>query len=363
MKEFIQKYLNRREKTPYRLMKLSGKIPKDFVNLEMTAACMAAEQYTDHYVSYRLRPKTTGGIPVLNMNGDLSSLAIVMQGPLMLDDDFTAETVRFYRRCYPDAEVIVSSWVGSDAQAVGRIESEGATVVLSEMPENCGHLNINYQAVNTLAGVKKAIELGAQYVCKTRTDQRLCHTEAMGHLMNLLHAYPVCGDDFAETPRGRIAAVCMPYGDMFFPYAISDFLYFGYAEDILKLFSLPLDTREKGKGGFGMTRRKIAEDLIAPEIQFIRSYIDAMGGSSECTVKAYWTFMKNHMITLNKNELGLYWPKYGERYVENTINGYYFPNETEDSFHCYNFDFIHWLALYNGTLVYRPEYERYADKL
>lgn len=361
MKGIIQGYLNFRENTPYKLAKLSGKVPQNFVNREMTAACLAAEKYTEDFVSYRLRPKSAGEVPRLDIGAALSDVAIVLQGPLLLENDFTVETVRLYRRSFPDAAVIVSSWVGSDPEAVRRLEQEGAIVALSELPDNCGHLNINYQAVNTLAGIRKAIEIGAEYVCKTRTDQRLYHPDAFTHLLNLHQCYPVCNDDFKEKQKGRIVSVCMPYGDLFFPYAVSDFLYFGYAEDIEKLFSLPLDTREKGKGGKGMSRKKIAEELIAPEIQIIRTYIDLMGGNNECTVSAYWSFMKNHMIMLNKDEIGLYWPKYGERYAEHSINGYYYQIEEENAYHCYNFDFIHWLMLYTGMLTYKPEYERFCD--
>lgn len=361
MKEKIQGFLNFRERTPYKLVKLSGKVPQNFVNRHMRAACLAAEKYTDHFVSYRLRPKRTGGVPVLNVCEGLSSVAIVLQGPLLLENDFTVETVRFYRRCYPGATVIVSTWVGADAGAVSRLEEAGAVVVLSELPDHCGHLNINYQVVNTLAGVKKAVALGAEYVCKTRTDQRFCHTDAIAHLLNLLRTFPICNDDFARPQKGRIVSGCMPYGDLFYPYAISDFFYFGYAEDIEQLFSMPLDDRPKGAGGRGMSRRSISEEMIAPEVQLIRSYISSMGGDNACTVEAHWRFMKNHMIMLSKDELGLYWPKYDERYTENTINGTYYPEEVEDSYHCYNFDFIRWLALYSGTMTYKPEYERLSE--
>ncbi len=361
MKDKIQGYLNFRARTPYKLVKLTGKVPQNFVNREMSAACIAAEKYTDNFVSYRLRPKSCDGIPRLEVCSGLADVAIVLQGPLLLENDFTLETVRLYRRGFPDATVIVSSWTDADPDTVSRLEKEGAIVVLSKLPENCGHLNINYQAVNTLAGIRKGIEIGAKYICKTRTDQRLYHPDAFGHLLNLLNCYPVCNDDFKEEQRGRIVSVCMPYGDMFYPYAVSDFLYFGFAEDIERLFSFPLDTREKGKGGLGMSRREIAEKLIAPEVQIIRSFIEAMGGNSECTVSAWWRFMKNHMIMLNKDEIGLYWPKYSERYAEHSINGHYYLIEKENAFHCYNFDFIHWLMLYTGMLVYKPEYEGLAD--
>ena len=36
-------------------------------------------------------------------------------------------------------------------------------------------------------------------------------------------------------------------------------------------------------------------------------------------------------------------------------------NEEKNAFHCYNFDFVRWLSLYQGTLVYDQKYEEYAE--
>ena len=138
-------------------------------------------------------------------------------------------------------------------------------------------------------------------------------------------------------------------------------LIFGYTEDVEELFSLPLDKRPKGGYGKGKTRRKVAEEMIAPEIQFLREYVRRMGGNNECSVKAYWQFAKNHLVTINKDEIGLFWPKYEGRYSENTQNGSYYLNEEKNAFHCYNFDFVRWLSLYQGTLVYDQKYEEYAE--
>ena len=159
----------------------------------------------------------------------------------------------------------------------------------------------------------------------------------------------------------RLRSKAMTYGDLFYPYCLADFLYFGYIEDIEELFSLPLDKRQKGEYGNGKTRRKVAEEMIAPEIQFLREYIRRMGGNNECTVKSYWQFTKNHLVTINKDEIGLFWPKYEGRHSENTQNGSYYLNEEENAFRCYNFDFIRWLNLYQGTLKYDQKYEEYAE--
>ncbi len=42
----------------------------------------------------------------------LEDTAIVMQGPIMYDDDFTMETLYRYRAIYPDTLIILSTWEG-----------------------------------------------------------------------------------------------------------------------------------------------------------------------------------------------------------------------------------------------------------
>ena len=51
----------------------------------------------------------------------------------------------------------------------------------------------------------------------------------------------------------------MPYGNMFQPFYISDFFYFGKSNDIKKLFYISLDKRDKGGFSKGASKREMAE--------------------------------------------------------------------------------------------------------
>ena len=259
MNHKILKALEFHAKMPYSVINIFKRQSPNFVNREMKAACVAAESNTGCYVTYRLRSKAMTDIPILpHLSCDLDNkIAIVMQGPLMVENDFTLETAKFYKRCYPQALIIVSTWKDSDSETIEKIKQQNVVVVLSDLPDNCGNLNINYQTVNTLAGVKMAKEMGAEFVCKTRTDQRIYHTDTMNYLANLVRTFPVNNEDFVEKQKGRIVTMCMPYGDLFYPYCLADFLYFGYIEDIEELFSLPLDKRQKGEYGNGKLDEKL----------------------------------------------------------------------------------------------------------
>ena len=108
MNHKILKALEFHAKMPYSVINIFKRQSPNFVNREMKAACVAAESNTDCYVTYRLRSKVMTDIPILpHLSCDLDNkIAIVMQGPLMVENDFTLETAKFYKRCYPQAIII-----------------------------------------------------------------------------------------------------------------------------------------------------------------------------------------------------------------------------------------------------------------
>ena len=57
-----------------------------------------------------------------------------MQGPIRKEDNFTYNTVKYYRDIYPNAKVIVSTWIDEDANDIEKIQELGATIVLNEKP-------------------------------------------------------------------------------------------------------------------------------------------------------------------------------------------------------------------------------------
>ena len=87
----ILKALEFHAKMPYSVINIFKRQSPNFVNREMKAACVAAESNTGCYVTYRLRSKAMTDIPILpHLSCDLDNkIAIVMQGPLMVENDFT----------------------------------------------------------------------------------------------------------------------------------------------------------------------------------------------------------------------------------------------------------------------------------
>jgi hypothetical protein len=144
---------------------------------------------------------------------------------------------------------------------------------------------------------------------------------------------------------------------------LSDFLYFGTVSDVETIFwgkesdvNMSYEERtlwtEKLKGTMS---KKEFYALTAPELHLIRCYCDIVGKQkTELTVQSYWQSIKESLICLGWNDIGLYWPKYGlynEAKIENTL-------DEPISFNSYTWDFGKWLLLYQDKLVYRDEYEK-----
>jgi hypothetical protein len=323
----------------------------------MMGVCEAIDSKTDYFCSYRIRPQNTNVVNQTLGDKCQKKVCILIQGQYI--DGFTEETIKFYRFTYPNAIILFSTWNGVPIDIISNIKKQGAIVVESEEPENPGRLNINYQIINTQNGINKAIELGAEYICKVRSDQRMYHPTALSYLISLVDLFPV--GEKSKNQNRRIVAVTMPHGSMFQPFYVSDFFYFGTASDIKNLFSLSLDEREKGAFSKGYSKKQVANENRSPEGIIMRHYARYTEQSDECSIESYWNFLKNSLICINRNDVGLFWNKYNEKTDDALWNGYYEVNEQKGEMALYNFDYCNWLALYNGEIVYERSYEEYAE--
>jgi hypothetical protein len=317
------------------------------------------EKRTNGYCSlYKETRFPTSARQVISFR-QFNQIAVILQGQVENCLDFLLETIAFYAKAYPGIHIIVSTWVDEDPRALEVLEeSPLCTLITSEYPVRGGSLHVNYQVANTFAGVEKAKSLGVRYVCKTRTDQRLQRNDVFGHLKDLVSVFP---SSSSLDCRGRIAALGMTYGNLFYPFLLSDFLYFGYTEDIERMFSLPLDSRAEFDVPSGSTRRQWSEAEKAPEVMIAKSYARSLGLSADSTVRAWWEFLKNAIVCTDVQSVGLIWPKYDSRFIYEKSKGLEFDDDTPVLLKTYNTDFKIWLGIYSGGITYREEYERYAD--
>lgn len=351
-----------------KLFSIFGKKNKERKYLIKTT-CKCAQTYSDKFITYRERYKYASSY---NIIGELTNIsancAIILQGPIREEDNFTLETVKLYKKEYPNIEVIVSTWDDTSNAIVDEIEKNGGTVILNKKPKNTGIGNINFQKVSTLAGINYANVKKCQYVLKTRTDQRICRNHFIEYFMSLIKQFPLDCSIKKQSER-IITGPGLVDGTIFKPYMISDFMYFGNIRDVELIFSKELDesnmsVEEREKWILGLKgKTKISEflNITAPELHMIRHFADnVMDKKSELTLKSYWEFVKKHLICLGWNDVNLYWPKYAifnESRIDSTTN------DKSDIITSYCWDFAEWLLIHNDTIAYKKEYEEYSQQI
>lgn len=284
---------------------ISGDEPTLFRRLKGFQALLAEEFNTldkawTSRVSRLKKPDTSE--PVLTTE---TRVAVVMQGPLRLEDDFTLETVRYYRHTMPGSAIIVSTWKDENAAALAAIEAAGGIVVASDHPEHPGSGNINRQIRSTAAGLAAARELGFEFSLKTRTDSRIYSYHVLDFLTGLVGSFPLR----VETQqRGRIAILDFATR-LFVPNHPADLLMFGRTSDLATYWGGPESRepeREKRPKNVGMV-----SDERTPEVYACESYLKRIGYPYERTIASWWRTLAELFVVVDRNAIDHFWPKYG----------------------------------------------------
>lgn len=168
------------------------------------------------------------------------SISIIVQG--RVNSSITALCIKKLRQCFPGAEIIISTWEGSDISGLNvdaALFSSDPGAVLADEKEKTMN-NVNRQLISTWAGLNAATR---PYLLKTRTDILFENTE----FLNFFGKYDVIPSPFFEhrllicnyyTRNPRAMPLC------FHP---SDWIVFGTTADVRKYYaSVPLMGENEG---------------------------------------------------------------------------------------------------------------------
>ncbi len=236
--------------------------------------------------------------------------AIVMQGPLRHEDDFTFETVKLYRHHYPAATIILSTWEGEDVSKFQAFEGKRFVVVKSAKPSFPGPHNINMQIVGTKAGIEEASRLGLAYTLKTRTDQRMHAINALLFMQNLLEQFPVLG---TKKQSKRIASINTGTSKVRL-YYFSDLFMFGDTHDMHTYWSPDL-----------ITDPSVRTPTFLPEGYLVEQFLEKTGRDTKHTMEDYLAFMGERGIIIDNEAVDVYWPKYASIWREYRFRNYFAP--------------------------------------
>lgn len=231
------------------------------------------------------------------------SLAIVMQGPVDKEEDFTLETIKIYRKNFDNTKIIVSTWDNEDDNYLKLIQNEGAIVLKNKKPVNPGPLNINMQITSSLCGIKRAEDLGADYVMKTRTDQRIYGVNVKEFLINLINTFPV-KSGYGQKKR-IISTNYISF--KYTPYLISDMTMFGDLSDMKFFWEVNPDERNS----FPL-KRPVEREYIKrrpSEIYLATEFLKKIGREPKWSITDYWQILADHFCIVDIHDLDMYWHK------------------------------------------------------
>ena len=249
--------------------------------------------FTSDYFTFHNRPKKSS-YGALSGSGLCSEIAVVIQGPMVRRSGLTMETLRTYRKFWPNAQIIYSTWHEYNFPESVELGNLNIDVVFSKKPGSAGHANLNLQLLSTFSGLSQ-VDSSRQLVLKTRSDQRIYNPFALD-ILAFYHRFNVT--DTNEKPTRLVFSSFDTFRNR--EYGLSDFLAFGTLEEQLTYWSYPLEPGDTEVPG-----------IIEPTPEQILShrYIKQKLGNA-----AGWDDgLRQLFAVVDNSSLDLFWPKYSAR--------------------------------------------------
>jgi hypothetical protein len=159
----------------------------------------------------------------------INDISVVVQGPIHTQDNLTKRVLESVRTHLPDAELILSTWKGSQIDGL-----DCDVLLLNDDPGAINGHNVNRQIVSTRNGLQKATRT---YAVKLRTDTQLTGTG----FIDAFDKYPERREDFKVFEHKIVIPTLYTRNPrrsyLFHP---SDVFQFGLRSDMIELWSIPL---------------------------------------------------------------------------------------------------------------------------
>lgn len=183
-----------------------------------------------------------------------SEISIIIQGPI--HELFVEEIIAQTRNIFQNSEIIVSTWIGSNAYLIP------SDVILVQNPDPGGaqinddpivYDSANRQIISTLGGLRKA---SRKYSIKMRSDILFEHND----WLKMFNHYQKYDQDYKFLrSRVLISRLCSVNPKKIpLPYHPSDWVFFGLTEDLIDIFDIPLLTEESANWFQGKIKNEFA---------------------------------------------------------------------------------------------------------
>jgi len=307
----------------------------------------------DNYFSYHLRPKSSKNFYLESTCSIDEKLAIIIQGPIQNNFNFLKNTIEIYKKIFKNSLIVISTWERENQILIDSLKDENIFILYNKEPEK-SYRNIDHQICSTNVALNFALEKGAKYSLKTRTDVRLYKNNLETFLISLIKSFPVKQN---KLTKSRIIVPSL-VTFKFRLYSLSDIVMFGETEDLLKYFNV--ETYKEGLEKFNLNEQNVIKEgtPIVAEIFLCSRFINALEGKINWNLNNWWQSLKDYFCIVDNSSLDLFWYKYDWEYENRYLRTY------SDKF-ARAIDFQDWLSLYQGLennwLTASSESEKYNE--
>jgi len=259
------------------------------------------------YVTEKVRdvsPSKYAGI----MPDITSDVAILLQGPIIEKDQFTFETISLYRKNFPKAEIILSTWE-SDRKKTKNFENLDLKIIFGTPKyADFGYGATNLQILSSQNGLKYIKERNIKYTLKSRTDQRFSNPEMLIFLKSMLNIFPLHNSEGLYQKERLIGISFNSF--VYRLYGLSDMFLFGTTEDVFNYWNCQFDMRDFGKIKQNhSTKRNYSLGRFC-EIYFMTEFLKSRGVELNWTLRQSWDEYAKRFLIVDGTTLDLFWPKY-----------------------------------------------------
>ncbi|MGQ9806146.1 MAG: WavE lipopolysaccharide synthesis family protein [Chlorobiales bacterium] len=253
-----------------------------------------------------------------------NEISIVVQGPVAREHNLTARCLLSARKFFPQSEIILSTWKGSNIQGLHFdkviFSEDPGGVFLSEHKGRKMYSNTNRQIVSTNAGLSL---VERKYAIKFRTDMIFTSSNFLRFFfrfnkrasrLNLLERRVIVSSIFTPNPNRLISK----------PFSPSDWFTFGLANDVKNVWDIPLAPEPDNSLWFKThpfpegvrekdSMRYRHEQYIW--LSFLRKYVaipcEHQWDYDEHNRLLHELSLANNVIILHPREIGIKFMKYG----------------------------------------------------
>lgn len=236
-------------------------------------------------------------------------IGIVVQGPIIKDENYTYETLLFLKNYAKKSDIILSTWVDEDEKELKKIEKLGIKIIRNNKPIQ-GIENLNLQICSTKNGVEYFLsKKEINYIMKLRTDQRINLENFENKFVSLLEQFPV--DKNCKLQKKRIIGIDINTAK-YIPFSFCDVFQFGSKEDMNLMWNVELSLEKRS---FQERKSKNPEiknmfNYVDPEIYLYKNFLKKTNFTTENTLESSLKSLKERFLILDSEMISLHWFKY-----------------------------------------------------